>query len=63
MAEDHLEVLEGDTADGRHVILEFEDTDAARAWYRSPEYQQVAQHRFAASTSHFVGIGREFTQS
>ena len=62
MAEDHLEVVEGSPTPGRHVILEFEDRDAARAWYYSPGYQEVAQHRFAASTAHFVGIGTAFTQ-
>ena len=61
MAEDNLEVVEG-TASGRHVILEFEDCDAARAWYQSAEYQEVAQHRLAASTAHFIGIGNSFAQ-
>lgn len=40
-----LETLEGDEIEGA-VILEFPDMDAARAWYRSPEYQATAQHRF-----------------
>ena len=62
MAEDDLEVVEGTPTPGRHVILEFVDRAAARAWYHSPEYQAVAQHRFEASTAHFVGIGSEFTQ-
>lgn len=61
MAEDDLEVLEGSPPRGRHVILEFEDLDAARAWYHSPEYQETAKHRFAASTAHFVGIGRAYS--
>jgi len=40
-----IETLEGDEIEGA-VILEFANMDAARAWYRSPEYQATAQHRF-----------------
>lgn len=40
-----IDVLEGDDIEGA-VILQFPDMDAARAWYRSPEYQTVARHRF-----------------
>ncbi len=40
-----IETLEGAEIEGA-VILEFPDMDAARAWYRSPEYQATAQHRF-----------------
>lgn len=40
-----IETLEGNEIEGA-VILEFPDMDAARAWYRSPEYQTTAQHRF-----------------
>lgn len=39
------ETLEGDDIEGA-VILAFPDMNAARAWYRSPEYQATAQHRF-----------------
>jgi len=40
-----LEVLEGPPILGA-VVLEFPDMDAARAWYNSPAYQEVVQHRF-----------------
>lgn len=43
-----IETLEGDEIEGA-VILEFSNMDAARAWYRSPEYQATAQHRFRGS--------------
>ncbi|WP_040509240.1 DUF1330 domain-containing protein [Gluconobacter morbifer] len=36
--------LEGTEPDGV-VIIEFPDVKAARAWYDSPAYQAVAQHR------------------
>jgi uncharacterized protein (DUF1330 family) len=31
------------------VILSFEDQKAAISWMRSPEYQEIARHRHAAS--------------
>ncbi|HEX5586493.1 MAG TPA: DUF1330 domain-containing protein, partial [Acidimicrobiia bacterium] len=31
------EVLEGDRVPNRTVVLEFDDLDAARRWYASPE--------------------------
>lgn len=43
-----FEMLEGDPIEGC-VVLEFPTMDAARDWYRSPAYQEAAQHRFAGS--------------
>lgn len=39
------EVLEGPEVEGV-VILEFPTFEAAKAWYDSPAYRQVRQHRF-----------------
>ncbi|MEJ0004205.1 MAG: DUF1330 domain-containing protein [Pararobbsia sp.] len=39
------QVLEGEGPEGV-VILEFPSTAEARAWYDSPAYQTVVQHRF-----------------
>lgn len=39
------QVLEGAAPEGV-VIVEFPMTEAPRAWYDSPAYQTVAQHRF-----------------
>ncbi len=39
------EVLEGPEVEGV-VILEFPTIDAAKAWYDSPAYREVRQHRF-----------------
>ena len=39
------QVLEGSAPEGV-VIVEFPDTASARAWYDSPAYQAVVQHRF-----------------
>lgn len=43
------QVLEGEWHGNRTVILEFESVEAARAWYESPEYQQVMPLRQAAA--------------
>ncbi|VWD28003.1 hypothetical protein BCO71033_03663 [Burkholderia contaminans] len=41
------ETLEGDGPEGI-VIVEFPSGDAARAWYDSPAYQAIVQHRIKA---------------
>lgn len=46
--------LEGDWPWTRTVLLEFPDEDAAMKWYQSPEYQELAQHRFNSSTGNIV---------
>ena len=47
---DH-EVVEGDWDVERVVVLEFPSAERAREWYHSPEYQEVAPIRHAASRS------------
>ena len=49
-------VLEGDWNYMRTVLLEFPSEEQAIAWYHSPEYQSLAQHRFAASDANIVLI-------
>ena len=39
------EVLEGDATEGV-VIAEFPSIEAAKAWYDSPAYKAVREHRF-----------------
>lgn len=44
----------------RHVVVEFPSMDAARAFYHSPEYQEVAKIRFANAESDMLiveGVG------
>ena len=48
------EVLEGDRAPGRLVVLEFADVDAARRWYDSPEYRAAREARQNAARGTFV---------
>jgi uncharacterized protein (DUF1330 family) len=38
------------------VILEFPSTEAAKAWYDSPAYRQVREHRFKGSPYRVVLI-------
>ena len=47
--DDQAEVLEGDWPCTRTVIIEFPSREEALAWYRSDDYQTLAEHRFAAS--------------
>ena len=49
-------VLEGEWNYMRTVLLEFPSEERAMAWYHSPEYQSLAQHRFAASDANIVLI-------
>ena len=48
------EILEGDWAPNRLVILEFPSPEQARAWYHSPEYSAGKEMRLASSCSQMV---------
>ncbi len=52
--DDQVEVLEGDWSCTRTVIAEFPSREEALAWYQSDDYQELAQHRFAASSGHIA---------
>lgn len=58
MVDEAVDVLEGPPAPGRHVVLQFEDREAAHRWYHSPEYQTILGHRLAASRTHLVVVGQ-----
>ncbi len=45
------EVLEGSWPATRTVLISFPDRDAALAWYRSRDYQEILQHRLSASSA------------
>jgi uncharacterized protein (DUF1330 family) len=51
-----LDVLEGDWDPTRLVILEFDDLETARRWYRSPEYQEAKRLREGAVTMRLVAV-------
>jgi uncharacterized protein (DUF1330 family) len=48
------EVLEGDWPPLRRVIIEFPSTEAARAWWDSPEYAKPKALRRAASRGRLI---------
>jgi uncharacterized protein (DUF1330 family) len=48
------EVVEGDWRPGRLVVIEFDDMDAARAWWTSDDYREAAAVRQSASVGGFV---------
>lgn len=43
------EVVEGEVAHPRTVVLEFESREAFRAWYDSPEYQEILPLRLEST--------------
>jgi uncharacterized protein (DUF1330 family) len=51
-----LGVLEGDWHPARLVILEFDDLEAAKRWYESPEYAEVRKLRERAATMRLVAV-------
>jgi uncharacterized protein (DUF1330 family) len=51
-----IAVLEGDWQPKRLVVLEFEDLDAAKRWYESPEYREAKELREGAAKLHMVAV-------
>jgi uncharacterized protein (DUF1330 family) len=49
-------VLEGDWDPSRIVVLEFPSVDAAKAWYKSKEYQAAKAARAGAAISRFIAV-------
>lgn len=50
------DVLEGEWAPKRMVILEFPSMAQLKAWYRSPEYRPLLQLRQATASSTLVAV-------
>jgi len=48
-----FEALDGD-ARPRNVVLEFENFEAAKTYFNSPEYQAARAHRLGKSVGEFV---------
>ena len=58
--DENPQVLEGEWRCTRTVLAEFPDQESALAWYRSDDYQMLAEHRFASSEGEIAliqGIG------
>ena len=54
--DDDVRVLEGERAEGRTVIIQFESEGAFDGWWNSPEYVELAKHRHASTTTHSVVV-------
>jgi uncharacterized protein (DUF1330 family) len=55
-----IDVLEGEAAADRIVVIEFPDVATARAWFDSPEYQELSGLRRSAADSDLLlveGVG------
>lgn len=50
------EVLEGEWALPRTVIIRFPTVEDARRWHSDPEYREVAEHRHRAADANLVLI-------
>ena len=48
------EVFEGDLQPHTVTILEFPTLERAQAWYGSPEYREIINHRHAAGNSQVI---------
>ena len=51
-----LAVLEGDWRPKRLVVLEFDDLEAAKRWYDSPDYRDARTLREGAATLQMVAV-------
>ncbi len=52
---DH-ELIEGDWQPGRIVVLEFDDMEALKRWYYSPEYTEAREIRQRAATGNVIFV-------
>jgi uncharacterized protein (DUF1330 family) len=48
------QVLEGDWAERRRVVIEFPSMDAARKWWDSPEYEPLREIRQRTSRGNLI---------
>jgi uncharacterized protein (DUF1330 family) len=55
--DDNSDTLEGDgPPEGRLVLFQFPNEEAARNWYADPEYQAISEHRRAGTTMRFLTL-------
>ena len=50
------EIVEGEWAYPRTVLMKFKNEEDARAWHSSPEYQELVKHRYASARCNLVLI-------
>jgi len=51
------EVIEGEWARPRTVIMRFPASEDARRWYVDPDYKALAEHRHRSSKANIVLVG------
>ena len=49
-------VVEGAWPYTRTVVIKFPSAAAARSWYESPAYQEIARHRQAGATTNAIVV-------
>lgn len=54
VVEESPTVLEGEWPYTRTVLIRFPDEKEAMRWYKSDEYQMLAQHRFKSSRANLI---------
>ena len=54
VATDEVEVLEGEWQDGRTIVMEFPTRNQAKDWYKSEQYQKIAQYRFQSASTNMI---------
>ena len=54
IVDNNVTAVEGDWHGSRLVVLEFDDDEAFREWYDSPEYQEALPLRLSATDSRAV---------
>ena len=54
VAAEEFDVLEGEWPKGRNIVIEFPSRDDAIAWYKSDEYQKIAQYRIQGTKSNMI---------
>ena len=54
IADESVQVIEGDWPWTRIAMLRFDDETEARRWYDSPEYQAAAQFRLRSSKTNLI---------
>lgn len=50
------EVIEGAWQPGRIVVIQFDDLDALKGWYYSPEYREIWKERQASAESNIIFV-------
>lgn len=59
VSDERVEIVEGEWNKDKIVIISFPDKEAFNDWVTSPEYLEIAQHRYAGSNASIV-LANEF---